>query len=66
MTRLRRVVRDDGADAGLALDAIARDPGAWRNGLLDINTASVAAMQSVEGIDPPLAIAIATASLTAP
>ena len=59
MSRLRRAVRDDGADAGLALDAIARDPGAWRNGLLDINTASVAAMQSVEGIDPPLATAIA-------
>ena len=59
MSRLRRVTRDDGADVGLALDAIARDPGAWRNGLLDINTASVAAMQSVEGIDPPLATAIA-------
>jgi DNA uptake protein ComE-like DNA-binding protein len=59
MSRLRRVVRDDGADSGLALDAIARDPGAWRNGLLDINTASVAAMQSVDGIDPPLATAIA-------
>ena len=59
MSRLRRVARDDGADSGLALDAIARDPGAWRNGLLDINTASVAAMQSVEGIDPPLATAIA-------
>ena len=59
MSRLRRAVREDGADSGLALDAIARDPGAWRNGLLDINTASVAAMQSVEGIDPPLATAIA-------
>ncbi|MAD20020.1 MAG: hypothetical protein CMJ52_07390 [Planctomycetaceae bacterium] len=59
MSRLRRVLGDAAADAGLALDAIARDPGEWRNGLLDINTASVAALQSVAGIDPPLATAIA-------
>ncbi len=46
------------ADPGLAYDAITRHEGGWRNGLLDINTASASALQGVEGIDADLAAGI--------
>ena len=46
------------ADPGLAYDAVTRFEGGWRNGLLDINTASASALQGIDGIDAELAAAI--------
>ncbi len=46
------------ADVGFAYDAITRFEGGWRNGLLDINTATVSALLGIEGIDADLAASI--------
>ena len=46
------------ADVGNAFDGLTIHEGGWRNGLLDINTASVEALQGIPGIDSSLAAAI--------
>ena len=45
-------------DVGTAFDRLTIHDGGWRNGLLDINTASIEALQGIPGIDSTLAAAI--------
>lgn len=54
------------ADLGAALDLVTGHDGGWRNGLLDINTASVEALQGIDGIDADLASAIVARRETVP
>ncbi len=56
--RLRSMQSLGLGDLGLAYDAITDSSGGWRNGLLDINTASTAALLGIEGIGPELAAEI--------
>lgn len=59
VSALRRAsVSTPGADVGSAFDGLTIHEGGWRNGLLDINTAPVEALQGIPGIDSSLAAAI--------
>ncbi|MDG2021357.1 MAG: helix-hairpin-helix domain-containing protein [Phycisphaerales bacterium] len=58
LPRLRSVQSLELGDLGLAYDSVTDAEGGWRNGLLDINTASTEALLGIEGIGPELAAAI--------
>ncbi len=58
LPRLRSAQSSDRGDLGLAYDSVTDVEGGWRNGLLDINTASTEALLGIEGIGPELAAAI--------
>jgi hypothetical protein len=58
MPRLRSMQSLSLGDLGLAYDSLTESSSGWRNGLLDINTASTAALLGIKGIGPELAAAI--------
>lgn len=56
--RVWTIADRNGGDAGLALDGFTLVDGGWRNGLLDINLASVEALRGLPGIDEEIAAAL--------
>ena len=58
LSRLRSVQSLGLGDLGVAYDSVTDSSSGWRNGLLDINTASTPALLGIRGIGPELAAAI--------